>query len=249
MMKRTAIALCALLAAADARAAAPRDVTITATRVHVGDVLDGTDADVAAVDIGPSPTAGASRVITRAEIVAAVSAKQLAAPAAVPDAVRVVRKAKRLSPADLESIVRAAVAAKPLGRGVRLDAVRAEHPIDVPDGWGRVDVDVPRAPKRVGSFPTTVIASFFTGDGEVTARVPVPIELAVSADGAGYDVERGSAVTLVVRRGYVEVRAAAVTTTDADVGDPVQVQLRGSGRVLRARLLDRDQALAVEDGQ
>ncbi len=244
-----ALALLSAPAGGWAAAAAPRDVPVTGTRVHVGDVVPDADGAAAGVDVGPSPTAGGSRIITRAEIAAALGAKQIAAPASLPDAVRVVRKAKRLGAADMDAIVRSALGGRPLGRGVRLTAVRFDRPVDVADGWSRVDVDVPRAPKRVGPFVTTAIASFFAGDADVTARVPVLVELDVSPDGAAYDTARGSAVTLVVSRGAVEVRAAGVTTADADVGDLVPVQLRQSGRVLRARLTARDEALAVEDGQ
>jgi hypothetical protein len=248
-MKRLALLACLLLDAGAAAASAPRSVFVTGTRVRIADVLPGVDAGAAAVDVGPSPSAGGSRVVTRAEIVAALTAKQLASPADVPDAVRVVRKVKHLSPSEMETIVRDALGAGPAWRGVRLGAVKAEHAIDVADGWGRVEIDVPRPPKRPGVFATTAIASFYAPDGDVTARIPVPVELSVSPEGATYDAARGSQVTLVVRRGYVEVRASGVAMSDADIGDPVPVQLRGSLRVVRAKLLSRDEALALEDGQ
>jgi hypothetical protein len=250
-MKRLAASIVSAIfaVAASAAAAAPRDVPVTGTRVHVGDVVPDADVAAALVDIGPSPTAGGSRLVTRAEIVAALGAKQLAAPASLPDAVRIVRKARHLAPADIELLVRSAIAAKPLGRGVTLSAVRAPHPVDVADGWARVDVDVPRAPKHAGPFTTTAIASFYAAESDVTARIPVPVELMVSPDGASFDTARGAAITLVVRRGAVEVRAAAVTMADGDVGDLVPVQLRQSTRVLRSRLTAPDEAIAVEDGQ
>lgn len=227
----------------------PRDVAVTGTRVHLGDLLANVDATEAAVDLGPSPAAGGSRLVSRAEIVSLLNAQHLAPPAAIPDAVRVVRRARHLQPAELEVIVRDAIGSRPLGRGVSLTAVRIPRAVDVADGWSNVEVDVPRAPKKVGAFTTTAIASFFTRAGEVIGRVAAPVELTVSPNGALYDSTRGSAVTLVLRRGLVEVRAAGVAMADADVGDVVPVQLRPSGRVLRARLITTDEALAVEDGR
>ena len=53
---------------------------------------------------------------------------------------------------------------------------------------------------------------------------------------------------LVVRKGLVEVSIAGVAGSDADVGGVLPVVLRPSGRVLRARAVDRDHALALEDG-
>jgi hypothetical protein len=238
--------LAALLGAApDSPAASPKDIVVTGTRIHLGDVLPGADSTAAAIDLGPAPAAGVSRLVTRADIVAALDAKQVASPSSLPDAVRVVRKAKHLVPADIDALVREAAASKDLGRGVTLASVRPNRAIDVADGWTRADIDIPRAPKKAGSFSTTAIASLFAGD-EVIARFPVPLDLSVSAEGATFDTPRGAQVTLIVRRTLVEVRIAGIAGTDADVGDPLPIQLRPSGRVVRARLLSKDEALALE---
>jgi flagella basal body P-ring formation protein FlgA len=241
--------LAALAFASPASAAPPQEVVVVGSRIHVGDVASSADATVASVDIGPSPSAGSSRLVTKNDIVAALTAKELPVPATLPDAVRVVRKAQHLTPAELDGLVRGALNDKPLGHGVTLTAIRATHPVDVAEGWARIDVDVPHPPKRQGAFTTTAIASFFAADGEAIARVPVPMELAVSAEGALYDTPRGASVTLVIRRNYIEVRTTGMTTADADLGDPVPVQLPTSGRVLRARLTAKDEAVAIEDGR
>ena len=108
------------------------------------------------------------------------------------------------------------------------------------------DVEVPRAPKKAGAFATSVVLSFVDTDGQVLSRIVVPVVLAISEEGAAYDASRGSAVTLVVRRNLVEVRVPGVATVDCDVGDPVPVQIRSSGRLLHARLISKDEALATE---
>jgi hypothetical protein len=241
--------LATLAFAGPAAAAPPQEVFVTGSRIRVGDVAPNVDAAVAAIDIGPSPSPGGSRLVTKSDIAAALTAKVIPVPAALPDAVRVVRKAQHLSPAELDGLVRGALDDKPLGHGVTLAAVRASHPVDVADGWAHIDVDVPHAPKRQGAFTTTAIASFYTAEGEAIARVPIPMELTVSAEGALYDTPRGASVTLVIRRNYIEVRTTGMTTADADLGDAVPVQLRPSGRVLRARLTAKDEAVAIEDGQ
>jgi hypothetical protein len=235
-----------LSTAAPSTAAAPRQVAVSTTRVRVSDVMPGADPAIAQLDLGPAPVVGASRMVTRGEIVAALDAKQLPAPPALPEAVRVVRKAKHLSPEEVDALVRGALAAKPR-RGVSVDAVRQEHAVDVADGWTHVDVTVPRAPKKAGAFSTTVIVSFLNEDREPLGRLAVPVALSVSADGALFDVSRGSTVTLVIRRSLVEVRVPAAANADADIGDPLPVQIRLSGRVVRARLVAKDEALAVEE--
>ncbi len=252
MSARTLLAsllvLAGALGATSGDAATPRQLVVTGTRIHVRDIVPDADAAAGEIDLGPSPAAGGSRLVTRADIVAALDAKQVAAPPALPDAVRVLRGARHLAASDVNSIVQTALGPKALGRGVTLTAVRADRAFDVADGWTRVDVDVPRAPKKAGPFATTGIASFFAGD-DVIARLPVRLELAVSAEGATYDTARGAALTLIVRRTLVEVRAAAFAAADADVGDAIPVQLRPSGRVVRARLVSKDEAVALEGGQ
>jgi hypothetical protein len=223
----------------------PRMVVIKGTRIHLGDLMPDADAATAAVDLGPSPAPGGSRVVTKDDIAAALDKKQIASPAGMPEAVRVTRKAKHLAPADVATIVRDAMGSKELGRGVTLASVRADRSFDVADGWTRVDVDVPRAPKKAGPFNTTAIAALYVGD-DVIARLPVPVELAVSADGATFDVARGASVMLVVQRTLVEVRTPSFASADADVGDLIVVQLRPSGRAVRARLVTKDTAVAVD---
>jgi flagellar basal body P-ring formation chaperone FlgA len=252
MTPRTLVAsvlvLSAALAHSPAVAGPTPQVPVTTTRIHLKDLFPDIDAAAAEVDLGPSPPAGGSRLVTRADIMAALDAKQLPVPQSMPDAVRVVRGARHIAAAEMNAIVRSALDNKPLGRGVALAAVRADRSVDVADGWTRVDIDVPRAPKRAGTFTTAAIASFFVGN-DVIARIPVRVDLSVSADGATYDTIRGAAVMLVVRRSTVEVRAPGFAAADGDVGDVIPVQLRPSGRTIRARLSTKDEAVALEDGQ
>ncbi len=173
--------------------AAPREVLVVGSRVHVGDLVANASESAAAVEVGPAPAPGASRLVTRADIVSALSAKQVIVPPLLPDVVRVVRKVRHLASSEVDAIVRLAMVASPLGKGVTLSAVHVDHAVDVADGWSRVVMDVPRAPKRVGAFHTTAIASFFA-DSELLGRIVVPLDLSVSTEGAEYDVLRGSAV-------------------------------------------------------
>jgi hypothetical protein len=227
-------------------AAAPRQVTIASTRVHVGDVLPDADPAIASLDLGPAPVAGGTRVVTRDEIVAAIDARQLPAPRVVPQAVRVLRKTRRLEPSEVDALVRGAIAAKSPKHGVSLEAVRLDHAVDVAEGWTHVEVDAPRAPKKAGPFSTTAVVSFLNADREPLARLAVPVSFAVSAEGAVYDAPRGSSLTLVISRTLVEVRVPAAASVDADVGDTLPVQIRLSGRTMRARLVSKDEAVAVE---
>lgn len=227
-------------------ALAPRQIQVAGSRVHIGDVWPDAPTTVASLDLGPSPQAGGFRVFTRNDMVAAFDREHEAVPSGLPDAVRVVRRTKHLAAWEVDAIARAAIASKPMRHGVVLAIVNAERALDVADGYARVDVEVPRTPKKAGGFSTSAMLSFVDGDEQVLSRVSVPIVLAVSAEGATYDTPRGTSLTLVVRRGLVEVRVPGVATVDGDVGDPVPVRVGSSGRVLRARLFSKDEALETE---
>jgi hypothetical protein len=223
-----------------------RQIEVIGARIRVGDVLPDASGRTAAFDIGPTPQTGGSRLLTRDDLVAVFDREHTPVPHGLPDAVRIVRKTRRLAAWDVDAIVRTAMAPKPMHRGVVLAMVNAERGLDVAEGYARVDVEVPRAPKKAGAFATSVVLSFVDTDGQVLSRIVVPVVLAISEEGAAYDASRGSAVTLVVRRNLVEVRVPGVATVDCDVGDPVPVQIRSSGRLLHARLISKDEALATE---
>ena len=237
--------LAALLAATPALARAPIvEVRVAAARVHLVDVLPAITGDAGAFDLGPAPTPGASRLVTRDDLLHALEDAHAKVPAKLPDAVRVIRKMRRLVALEIDQITRAALPAK-MPRGASLTALRAPKSIDVADGWDAITARIPRPPHRVGSFPTTVTLAFMSGV-ETLAEISFPIDVTVTAEGAAYDLARGAQLTLIVKRGLVEVEAPAFATTDADIGTILPVTLRPSGRVVRARLLAADRAELVD---
>lgn len=241
------LALLLLLAIARPAAASPPvRVAVAGPRVRVGDVLPDAPPDAAAVDLGPAPAVGGTRLIEREAILRALRERQATEPARIPESVRVSRRTRTLSPAEVERLVRDALPPGRLPRGAALTAVRPPRALEVPAGWSAVTAELPRAPRRAGPFAATAYVSFLL-DGDTLARVPVPVELTLPAEAAAPDLARGAAVTLVVRRGLVEVRASASAGADADVGDTLPVVLRPAGRVLRARLVERDPAVALEE--
>jgi hypothetical protein len=241
----TSLLLAALLGAPSAGARAPiAEVRIAAARVHLGDVLPAILGDAAAVDLGPAPAPGASRLVTRDDLQRALDEAHCKAPARLPEAVRVFRKMRKLGAAELEQLARAALPGA-MPRGAALNAVRAPRSVDLADGWDRVVASVPRPPHRVGSFATTVTLSFLSG-AERLAEISFPIDVLVNAEGAAFDLAHGRQLTLIVKRGLVEIEAPAIATIDADVGMILPVALRPSGRVVRARLLTADRAELVD---
>lgn len=242
-------AFAALAGTVPAGAGAPvKEVPVVGPRVLLADVVPAAPASVASVDLGPAPAPGGSRFVTQDELKKAAAGAGAKVLAALPAAVRVVRKMKHLTAADIDRETRKAVATAGLRKGVTLQGVRAPKSADVAEGWTSVTAEVPKPPRRTGKLPTTATLTFSRGT-EVLARLAVPIDLDLSAQAAIPDIAKGGALTITVRAGLVEISAAAMASADADIGDELMVTLRPSGRILRAVLVGPDRALLVAASQ
>jgi hypothetical protein len=244
---RAAFVLASVLLWATASAASPgephpTEIPVSSSHLRMGDIIADLDPESAAFELGPAPAASGSRIIDRDEIVRTFREHNTEPPRVLPFAVRVVRKMRRLEPRDIAELVHEGLREN-LPRGATLSGVRGTR-TQVPDGWTRVTCEVPRPPHKTGAVASSVSLTFFEGE-QALWRISVPVDLALSAEATIYDVTRGSHLTLVIRRGLVEVGAAATAGADADVGDLVSVTLTPSGRTLSARLEDKDHAVAV----
>jgi hypothetical protein len=244
LLSLLAVAVLTFQTASLAASPKPREVTIASSRVHIGDLVAGLAPDAAGIDLGPSPAAGGSRIVDRAEIVDALQAHDVESPAGLPNSVRVIRKMKRLEVADIEQIVRQGLSGG-LTRGVTLDSVHPPTPVSVPDGWTTVKIDVPRPPRRTGTIACEASVTFYE-NSQALWMMSVPVELLLSHEAAVADVAHGARLALVIRRGLVEVSASGTAGADADIGELVPVILHPSGRTVLARLEDSDHAIAVD---
>lgn len=224
-----------------------REVAVARTRVQLADVLPQVAPDAAGIDLGPSPAPGGSRLVTRDDLRRALEGARSHVPATLPSAVRVVRKMTHLTPADIERLTRAHLDVATLPRGATIAAVRAGGPADVPAGWDAIRLTLPARPHHAGLVRSLAVLTFTAG-ADTLAALTVPVDLALTIEGAAYDLVKGGAVRVVVRRGSIEVEAPAIATADADVGAVLPVMLRSSGRIVRARLVDKDHAELVEGG-
>jgi hypothetical protein len=247
IVRRGVLVVMALaLRASPSFAGAPevREIRVAGSRVHACDVVDGLSPEAGGVDLGPAPAPGGSRIIDHDEIVRALRAHDLDAPIGVPASVRVLRRVTTLQPGDLERLIRETLGPK-LPRGVTLGAVHPGRPLDVPDGWTRATVDIPRPPRRTGPLASTARVVFFE-DAQALSSVAVPVDLTLSEEAAIPDLQHGARVTLVVRRGLVEVTSSGTAGADADVGAVLPVVLHPSGRIVRARLEDVEHAILLD---
>ncbi len=239
----TLLAALAVAPAASAVNPLPR-AEVSTPRLRAGDLFPSLSPAAAALDLGPSPAPGCSRLLDRAELTQAFTDAGIPVPARLPAAVRVLRRMRDIAAPELERLVRDALADH-LPRGAVLGAVRAPRTVAVPDGYATVAATVPRPPRRAGVYATAATVTFVRGT-EVLAQVSVPVDLNLGPDAAVPDAARGAPVRLVVRRGLVEVTVGAEVGADADIGDTLPVVLHPSGRVVRARLVEPDRAVVLE---
>jgi hypothetical protein len=254
-MMRTAAALLLLAALFDAASAhgdthlmpggksdAPR-VEVRGARIRATDILGSSAADV---DLGATPPIGATRLLDKAEIERAFAGANATPPKKIPAQVRVSRKTKKLSAAEVGGAIRTALAATKLPRGASLSSVRA-NAAEVPADFQKVSVELPTIPRKAGPITVQATVSFLGDEGAVVQKTLTPIALVLPPEAAFAEIAKGAPIALVVRRGLVEVTTPGVAAADADIGAILPVTIKPSGRVLRARAIDKDHAVALED--
>ncbi|MDB4942426.1 MAG: hypothetical protein JWP97_1960 [Labilithrix sp.] len=252
-MKTVSLLVALVLAPASAFAAppaapaiaVPHAIEVSAARVHLHDLVAvGTQPDV---DLGPAPALGGTRTIDRDDVVRALGAASATGPTPkLAPQYRVSRKVKKLAGPELEKLVRAGLDPARLTKGIAFTGVRSVA-AQVPDGYDRVTVELPAYPRKAGPVTVTASLAFLGSEGEVIARITVPVDFAIPPEALVPDIAKGGGVTLVIQKGLVEVSMPAVANADGDLGNVLPVMLKPSGRIVRARLVDKDHAVALEE--
>jgi hypothetical protein len=219
--------------------------SIDHARVLVGDLVKAAPAGVAEIELAPAPPPGGSRLFTKNEIEQmlrqrGVDTKGLT----IPPSIRVVGAAKRLSPAELTTLV-TPIIMQNLPHGVALTKVSPSYEVTVPPSATVGNIEIPRHPRQKGPFRTTATVQMVSG-GEIVARVPVPVILEVSEEAARPDVARGSRISLVVDRRSLRIMTQGSCMLDANIGDVVSVLVVPTNRVVKAKITGRDEAQVVE---
>ncbi len=236
-MKKLALAIVLSLFAAPAvgesAEAKAKEHALASPRITLGDIADVPE-ELRAVDLGPSPLPGSSRVLKRAELEGAIPEANRRG-LNLPVSVRVVRKSRTLSIPDIEGMVEQALQVRGLPKGATLTRIRPRAAAVVADGFDSAVLEFPKPPRREGKHLTAATLQLMQS-GEQIGKLVVNIEFALGKEAAIADVPKGSKVQFTIRRGAVMVSALATTAADADLGDSVLVTVSDSGKVLRGRV-------------
>ncbi len=231
----------AVLSSKKAHASPIAEIGLTTSRIDLAALLNL--EEFKGIDLGPAPPPGGSRLIKKEEIAEALTKEGKKAPKSLPEAVRVTRKMTVLKRTEMESLAQGALKDE-LPRGARVLRVRGEE-LRLPVGYDKVRIEVPKAPRRQGSWTTTTTL-IVSEEGRDIARVPLTVDFLLDKDAMSTDLARGTTVQLFVHRGLVQLQSEAIINADADVGDVVPVTVRANGKTLRAKILDHDRAALVE---
>ncbi|HKQ70263.1 MAG TPA: flagella basal body P-ring formation protein FlgA [Polyangiaceae bacterium] len=219
--------------------------TIQRSRILVKDVVQAAPEGIADVDLGPAPPPGGSRLVSRTEVESHLRERGIeTAKLVIPASVRIATAARRIAPGELGELAKPAIEQK-LPRGVTLTKAEPTFEVVVPLSAVVRGAEIPRPPRQKGSFRSTATIEL-AADGEVVARVPVPIVLEISEDAARPDVARGSSVGLVIERRLLRISTQGSALADANVGDTLSAIVVATGRVVKARLTSPDEAQVLE---
>lgn len=223
-------------------------VLVATPRVSLGQIMPKLEDELAEIDLGPAPAPNGTRVITRKHIEDILEEENVQGVSGIPKSVRVQREMQVLSNTEITKLTEEGIAARGLKKGITLTSVKAPTRVKVAAGWDAVHVRVPKSPRRKGKWATTAMLNF-EASGERVARISIPVTFELTEEATRPDIEKGSALTLTVKRGRVQVSIKAHAGEDADVGDTFPVQLRPSGRLIRAKLVSPQRAVALGGGQ
>jgi hypothetical protein len=226
-------------------AAAEPTQSVDHARLLAGDVIPSAPPGVADIDLGPAPPPGGSRLLTKNEIEQMLRKRGVdTSKLAIPASLRIVGASKRISPADLITLITPVILTN-LPQGVTLTKMQPGFDVVVPPNATVGTIDIPRHPRQKGSFRTTATVDMVS-DGEVVARIPVPIILEISDSAARPDVARGARIGLVIDRRSLRIMTAGSCLLDANIGDVVSVLVVSTSRVVKAKITSRDEAQIIE---
>lgn len=227
-------------------AQAESERTIDGTRIVLKDVSDGYDeGELAALDLGPAPPPGSSRLLSRSEVeeqlrAAGDDAKNLR----MPSALRVKSAAKRWSPDELrEAVTPRLLAALP--PGLTFKTAKLSRAIVTSPSVTVGDAHFPKFPKRTGELTLTASVDL-QQEGATVLRVPVTVVVVVSEVATRPAASKGARVNLVIEHGPARVTALATALSDIELGAFGLFRVASTQRVLRARLLSADSAQVVQ---
>lgn len=200
-------------------------------RILLGEILPALEGtELGAISIGDAPPPGASRIVYRSEILAALTrAGRDARGLAIPPRARVLRTARDVTEDELRALASSVLtqAVEPCS----LDGVRTPARVRVASGELEVAAEA-STPARSGTAPAVLV---LRAGGRET-RLPVQVSVRCPAP----VVMPGARVRVLVRVGAARASAPGIARQPGRVGDIIVVQNAQTQARLRARVRDAE---------
>lgn len=188
--------------------------------------LEGTE--LGAIDLGPAPSPGATRVVRRSEIVAALQAAgRNSQGLAIPTTTRIRRESVHLSSEEIAERARRAVARSIEPCQVQSLQVRSDATL--PSGAIEFHSEGPERPTGRHVLITIVMSALGR-----SVRVPAQAEVSCPEP----VVRAGGRVRVSIALGNVHASADGIARQPGRVGDTIRVHIEATHAQVEARILD-----------
>lgn len=198
-------------------------------RITLGEIVPAlVGSDLGNIEIADAPVPGATRVVRRADVVAALrSAGRSADGLVIPSSTRIRREGEHLDGDALTRLALPSIERTMAPCTVTEATVRSE--LDLPTGERTVEVGRPdRLESGAIAFQLVIRSAGVTSRLSAQARLSCPAPV----------VTPGSAVTARVRMGAVRVTAHGTCRQAGRPGDVVRVRIDETGAMIDARVVD-----------
>lgn len=196
------------------------------------------------VDLGAAPPPGSSRLFARESVLAELRTQGLEPKGLeLPAVVRIQRAARHFQPSELKAMLEPRLLAA-LGANTKLLSFEVQKGLLTVPNPEVGPLRLPQFSRREGPIRLVLVADLLH-DGNVVARLPVPIVLELSGSALAPSVAKGARVDLVIERGNARISASATALEAAELGQVIAFKVSTSSRVLRGRVTSPTSALVV----
>ncbi len=230
--------------AAASPASAQIVVEVDAPTLTLGEVVAGAPEALRQIDLGPTPPAGSSRLLVRAELRRMLAAAGVEAhDISLPQAVRVKTRSERWSVSRLtQAATQTSQAALPAG--VQLQSASVRLNLVLPEGTVATRLELPTIPKRAGQAKLSAVL-LLEHDSQVIRRVPVALVVDISEEAARPLLAKGAVLRVYIEKSSAKIAALAEALQEGDVGDTLQFRIQATRRVVRAKVESQHRARVV----
>ena len=243
-MKTSLVALIFVITAIKPVAAmAEREQRIESNRILLGDVVENIPVELEKIDLGPSPRAGSSRLISAEELNRTLKAS--GETQTVHEGVRVIRSSKRWTQTELTEWLTPAIK---LSLPTFATLIRIESPrsLTLPSEATLGRVEFSQLPKRRGTANTTLIVHV-TANGELEQRLMLKAVVNLSEQQKPDVIARNTSLNLSIRLGTANVSTIGTTLQSGEVGSIVLCRVVKTKKVLRARIISNNSAEVLSE--